>query len=94
MNHARDRSRQRLVLLLRRRGGGRLRSGRMIISRIDSSTGVAAAVLQVPTVVDFGPDEDPCALIATGDRVRVDGETGVVPARLTNGARCLYSLPM
>lgn len=50
----------------------------MIVTRIDSSTGVAAAVLQVPTVVDFEPGEDPCALIATGDRVRVDGGTGVV----------------
>lgn len=50
----------------------------MVVTRIDSSVGVAAAVLQVPTVVDFEPGQDPCALIKTRDWVRVDGGTGVV----------------
>ena len=49
-----------------------------VFTRIDSSAGVAAAVLRIPTVVDFPPGEDPCSLIATGDRVRVDGARGEV----------------
>ncbi|HZK49213.1 MAG TPA: DUF126 domain-containing protein [Thermoleophilia bacterium] len=50
----------------------------MVVTRIDSSVGVAAAVMQVATVVDFASNQDPCRLIATGDRVRVDGGSGVV----------------
>jgi len=49
-----------------------------IFTRIDSSAGVATAVLQIPTVVDFEEDQDPCVLIETGDRVRVNGQTGVI----------------
>ena len=49
-----------------------------IFTRIDSSAGVAAAVLRIPTVVDFPADQDPCALIKTGDRVRLNGDTGEV----------------
>jgi predicted aconitase with swiveling domain len=49
-----------------------------IFTRIDSSAGVATAVLQIPTVVDFGEDQDPCRLIETGDRVRMNGQNGVV----------------
>jgi predicted aconitase with swiveling domain len=49
-----------------------------IFTRIDSSSGVATAVLQIPTVVDFEENQDPCVLIKTGDRVRMDGHTGVV----------------
>ena len=49
-----------------------------IFTRIDSSAGVATVVLQIPTVVDFPEDQDPCVLIKTGDQVRVNGQTGVV----------------
>jgi predicted aconitase with swiveling domain len=49
-----------------------------IFTRIDSSAGVATAVLRIPTVVDFPEEQDPCRLINSGDRVRVDGQSGVV----------------
>jgi hypothetical protein len=39
-----------------------------IFTRIDSSAGVATAVLQIPTVVDFPDDQDPCRLISSGAR--------------------------
>lgn len=49
-----------------------------IFTRIDSSSGVAAAVLRTPTVADFPRRQEPCALIRTGDRVRMNGATGEV----------------
>jgi predicted aconitase with swiveling domain len=49
-----------------------------IFTRIDSSAGVATAVMQIPTVVDFDENQDPCVLIKTGDRVRVNGQTGEI----------------
>jgi len=49
-----------------------------IFTRIDSSAGVATAVLQIPTVVDFPEDRDPCRLISSGDRICLDGDTGEV----------------
>jgi predicted aconitase with swiveling domain len=49
-----------------------------VFTRIDSSAGVAAAVLRIPTVVDFPADQDPCVLIKTGDRIRLNGDTGEV----------------
>jgi predicted aconitase with swiveling domain len=49
-----------------------------IFTRIDSSSGVASAVLRIPTVVDFPRDQDPCMVIQTGDRVRMNGETGAI----------------
>ena len=49
-----------------------------IFTRIDSSSGVASAVLQIPTVVDFPDSQDPCKLIKNGDIVRMNGETGEV----------------
>jgi predicted aconitase with swiveling domain len=57
-----------------------------IFTRIDSSAGVATVILQIPTVVDFDEDQDPCALIETGDRVRMDGQTGVVDIFKSGGA--------
>ena len=48
-----------------------------IFTRIDSSAGVASAVLSIPTVVDI-QGADPCHLIATGDRVRIDGSSGEI----------------
>ena len=47
-------------------------------TRIDSSAGVASAVMQIPTVVDFPLDADPCKVIKTGDYVRLDGEKGTL----------------
>ena len=47
-------------------------------TRIDSSAGVASAVMQIPTVVDFPLDADPCREIRTGDYVRLDGEKGTL----------------
>ena len=47
-------------------------------TRIDSSAGVASAVMQIPTVVDFPLDADPCKAIKTGDYVRLDGEKGTL----------------
>ena len=49
-----------------------------IFSRIDSSAAVAAAVLRIPRVVDFPKGKDPCVLIASGDRVRLNGQAGEV----------------
>jgi predicted aconitase with swiveling domain len=57
-----------------------------LFSRIDSSAGVASAVLRIPTVVDFPPDQDPCRRIATGDRVRINGATGEVEILEPTGA--------
>lgn len=48
-----------------------------VVSRIDSRVGVAAVVLGIPLVTDLVAG-DPCRLIRTGDRVRVDGDRGVV----------------
>ena len=45
---------------------------------IDSSAGVASAVMQIPTIVDFPPEEDPCKIIENGDHVKMDGSTGIV----------------
>lgn len=52
-----------------------------LFTRIDSSAGVACAVMQIPTVVDFAGDDDPCLLIETGDWVKIDGANGVVEIR-------------
>ena len=49
-----------------------------IFTRIDSSAAVASAVLNIPTVVDIEDNQDPCQLIATGDRVRIDGTSGEI----------------
>lgn len=49
-----------------------------MFTEIDSSAGVASAVMQIPTIVDFAEGEDPCKCIASGDYVRMDGSTGIV----------------
>ena len=56
-----------------------------LFTRIDSSAGVATAVLQIPTVVDFPEDQDPCRLIKNGDRVRLNGKTGEVEVLESGG---------
>ena len=48
----------------------------LIFPKMDSRTGVTAAVLNVPVVTDL--NDDPFELIKTGDRVRVDGDQGIV----------------
>lgn len=49
-----------------------------VFSRIDSSAGVASAVMQIPTVVDFSPEDDPCKRVKNGDYVRIDGTKGTL----------------
>lgn len=45
---------------------------------VDTSVGVASAVMQIPTIVDFPKDQDPCELIKDGDYLRLNGETGEI----------------
>lgn len=56
-----------------------------LITRIDSSSGVACAVMKIPAVVDFEADQDPCRIITTGDRVRMNGATGEVEILAASG---------
>jgi len=49
-----------------------------LFSRIDSSAGVATAVMNIPTIVDFDKESDPCDLIESGDWVKMNGATGEV----------------
>jgi hypothetical protein len=48
----------------------------MIIREINSLTAIGAVVMRTPTVTDL--DRDPTEVIATGDRVKVDADRGVV----------------
>jgi len=48
----------------------------LVFPHLDSRTAVTAAVLNVPTVTDL--EDDPFAVINVGDRVRVDGDQGIV----------------
>ncbi len=45
---------------------------------MDSRTGVATAVLEIPTVTDFPTDVDLFQLIESGDYIEIDGNTGKV----------------
>jgi len=45
-----------------------------LFSRIDSSAGVAIAIMNIPTIVDFEKDQAPCMLIQNGDWVKINGE--------------------
>lgn len=49
-----------------------------LFSKIDSRSGVASAVLSIPTIADFPDDVDLFSLIKTGDFVEIDGDTGEV----------------
>ncbi|MDR1731245.1 MAG: DUF126 domain-containing protein [Synergistaceae bacterium] len=49
-----------------------------LFSRIDSRSGVATAVLSIPTVADFPDDVDLFEIIESGDFVEIDGDTGEV----------------
>jgi predicted aconitase with swiveling domain len=48
----------------------------MVFTVMTTKVALGAVVMRVPTVTDL--DGDPFALIATGDRVRVDGDRGLV----------------
>jgi predicted aconitase with swiveling domain len=45
----------------------------MIITRISSKSALGAVVTRVPAVTDL--DQDPCQVIQSGDRVRIDNGT-------------------
>ena len=49
-----------------------------LFSPIDSSSGVASAVMNIPTIVDFEKGQNPCQLIENGDWVKINGTTGKV----------------
>ncbi|WP_432666350.1 DUF126 domain-containing protein [Wukongibacter baidiensis] len=49
-----------------------------LFNRIDSSSGVAAAIVKVPTIVDFPKGQNPCDFIENDDYVIMDGDTGIV----------------
>lgn len=51
-----------------------------LFSKMDSRTGVAAVVIDIPTIADFeGPD--PVEVIKTGDWVKIDANNGIVEVR-------------
>ena len=47
-------------------------------SQVDSSVGVAVVTVGIPAVVDFRPEDDPCVRVSTGDRVKLDGSSGLL----------------
>jgi hypothetical protein len=49
-----------------------------IFTKLDSRAGVAAVVLDIPTVSDFDEEIDLFSIIETGDWIKVDGDTGNV----------------
>jgi hypothetical protein len=49
-----------------------------LFTEIDSSSGVASAVMQIPTIVNFPEGQNPCELIENGDYVTMNGTTGDV----------------
>ena len=58
----------------------------MIITRISTKSALGAVVTRVPALTDL--DQDPCAVIRTGDWVRVDATHGLIevkPAVPTRG---------
>jgi uncharacterized protein len=48
----------------------------MIVARVSTKAALGAVVTRVPAVTDL--DRDPCAVIRTGDWVRIDAAAGVV----------------
>jgi uncharacterized protein len=48
----------------------------MIFARVSTKSALGAVVTRVPAVTDL--DRDPCAVIQTGDWVRIDADHGVV----------------
>lgn len=57
----------------------------MIFNEMTTKVALGAVVMRVPSVTDL--DRDPVEIIRTGDRVRVDGDRGIVEVfRRTGGA--------
>ena len=50
----------------------------MLVTKIDSSSAVAAVGMAIPVITDFDEENDPCRLINTGDFVEMDSDTGLV----------------
>jgi predicted aconitase with swiveling domain len=48
----------------------------MVFNEMTNKVALGAVVMRIPTVTDL--DRDPLEIIATGDRVRVDGDAGTV----------------
>jgi predicted aconitase with swiveling domain len=46
----------------------------LVIARISAKSALGAVVTRVPTLTDL--DDNPCAVIATGDYVRIDADSG------------------
>jgi predicted aconitase with swiveling domain len=46
----------------------------MVIARVSAKSALGAVVTRVPTLTDL--DDDPCLVIATGDYVRIDADSG------------------
>ncbi len=51
----------------------------MVFTTLSTKSALGAVVTRVPTVTDL--DADPCDFVATGDRVVVDADRGVVTVR-------------
>ncbi len=49
-----------------------------IFTQMDSRAGVATVVVGSPAVSDFEDGVDPCEIIKSGDRIRIDGTKGTV----------------
>jgi uncharacterized protein len=46
----------------------------MVIARVSAKSALGAVVTRVPSLTDL--DDDPCLVIATGDYVRIDADSG------------------
>ncbi len=60
----------------------------MIFTAVSTKTALGAVVTRVPALTDL--DQDPCAVIATGDWVRIDADHGL--AEVTAHARTAQQL--
>ena len=49
-----------------------------VFTKMDSKCGTTVALTSTPCVADFPDGVDPCAVIHSGDYVRLDGENGTV----------------
>lgn len=47
-------------------------------TNVDTKCASAIVALEVPAIVDFPPEEDPCKFLKTGDRIRLDGDAGTI----------------
>jgi predicted aconitase with swiveling domain len=48
----------------------------MVFAKLNTKVALGAVITRVPAVTEL--DRDPCTAIRTGDRVRVDGDRGIV----------------